>query len=471
LSAGDPPSDAYTTTVTYVETFYPLWFTYKQASTSNRIVGPERVSPLYHAVVAINDDTIYCSSYLNLDPTPGNGGEPVMMLTIPDTVSPETCSDDTSVTYSILVLDPYGNVTPGPTPSIPHGTPPIMGGTYALTGPDYAGVPEIPPGVTHISMPVNYPTVIFRTDKYHAFDPPTYENQIHEADRFRLALQLQTLDEYLDCEHRGHTRVFPELAFATPYKTIADSEIENDPILFLRELQTAVASARTPQMSAYEQSLADNFNDLFGNGDHRKKSDFGKGAQTAHDAILNNYVTDPTHVTATNWTHFTNIGNWDDESVSDAIDRSSITEFCQYCNDISTAAYYHAFRDDENRPLNGKHPHGYVLTFPPAVSGEAYPGPEASRFWSLTAYTPEAIELVPNPINQYVVASYSGAQLNPDGSLSIYMAAERPAGVPIENWLPVPNGPFNIMLRVYGVVPGSSVAENTYAPPPITSGR
>jgi len=57
------------------------------------------------------------------------------------------------------------------------------------------------------------------------------------------------------------------------------------------------------------------------------------------------------------------------------------------------------------------------MTFPPAPGPGGQAGPEASRFWSLTAYAPEAIELVPNPINKYVVASYTGAQLNPDGSL------------------------------------------------------
>ena len=75
--------------------------------------------------------------------------------------------------------------------------------------------------------------------------------------------------------------------------------------------------------------------------------------------------------------------------------------------------------------------------------------------------------MVPNPIGKYEVASYSGAQPNPDGSLSVYMARERPAGVPIANWLPIPNGPFNIMLRGYGVIPGSPAADNTYVPPAI----
>src|SRR5215471_18074826 len=92
VSAGQPPSDAYTTTVAYVETFYPLWFTYHQTGLGNpnQLVGPERVSPLYHVVVAINDDTVYCSSYLNLDPTSPQG-EPVMILTVPSTIPPGTC--------------------------------------------------------------------------------------------------------------------------------------------------------------------------------------------------------------------------------------------------------------------------------------------------------------------------------------------------------------------------------------------
>jgi len=106
-----------------------------------------------------------------------------------------------------------------------------------------------------------------------------------------------------------------------------------------------------------------------------------------------------------------------------------------------------------------------VLTFPAPTPPAVYPGPETTRFWSLTAYTEQAIELIPNPINKYVVASYSGAQLNPDGSLSVFMAAQRPEGVRFENWLPVANGPFNIVLRDYG--PGESVQMNQYTPPPI----
>lgn len=472
-----PPNNAYDTTVQYVETFYPLWFTYNQAVETNHLVGPERVSPIYHSVVMINDDTVYCSAFLEL--VDDQGAQQPMILTIPSTVSPDTCSPDTSVTYSILILDPYGDVYPTatdpcagpiPTPPIPHGPPPIPGGTYALVGPDYAGVPPIPAGAQEVQLPWNYPTIIFRSDKYHSFtEPPAlpdYVNQISQSYRFRSSLQLQMLSEYLDCPSGGQAEVkteFPD--FSIPYKTAADAEILKHPIAFLIELQTAVHSVRTPPLSACNQELSDQFDALFGDGNWRDNSDFARGAQAAHGEVVNNYVNG--HQLPNNWTHFTNIGNWNGDDISDAIDRSSITEFCQFCNDINSAGYYHAFRDGAGRALNGNNPHGYVLTFPAPTPPAVYPGPETTRFWSLTAYTPQAIELIPNSINRYEVASYSGAHLNPDGSLSIYMATEPPAGIPIENWLPVAKGPFNVVLRDYGPPEGGSVVCDTYIPPAI----
>ena len=102
------------------------------------------------------------------------------------------------------------------------------------------------------------------------------------------------------------------------------------------------------------------------------------------------------------------------------------------------------------------------MTFP---SGQI---PQAKRFWSVTAYTPNSIELIDNSADKYAVASYTpGLVTNPDGSISIYMAQQLPKAVPEANWLPVPDGPFNVMLRVYG--PEGSVADNTYIPPAITA--
>jgi hypothetical protein len=419
------PAGLFATTVAYLVQFYPLWFTYYQSqlSSHNRLAGPDRISPIYHFVVAINDDTLYASSFLDLT------AEPVI-LTIPTTAA----------TYSILGLDPYGDI-------FQTGLQPQTPGVYALTGPGFSGtVPE--DVTTPIAIPLNFSTLIFRADKFSS----TGENQIDAAAAFRASLKLQTLSEYANDPTGGATKILPEIAFAVPFKTSADELIAQAPITFLRQLQRAVAAPNTPPFSPFEQELSNRFDTLFGNGD-TQRSEFSAGAQTAHDLILDRYLT---HTGPTNWIHFTNIGDWGDH----VIERSSITEFIQFGNGISTAAYYHAFNNGTGRPLDGSNLRGYVLTFP---AGQL---PEAKRFWSLTAYTPEAIELVHNPADKYVVASYTpGLQHNSDGSLSIYMATLPPAGVTSANWLPTPPRSFNIMLRVYG--PEGDVADNTYVPPGI----
>jgi hypothetical protein len=416
----------FNTTVAYVVQFYPLWFTYYQSQLAshgrNRLVGPDRISPIYHYVVAINVDTLYVSSYLDLTAGP-------VILTIPATPPFPPKS------YSILMLDPYGDLLPASIPQAP--------GSYALIGPGgFTGT--LPTDVTPITLPVDFSALIFRADKF----SPTGEDQIKQADAFRRSLTTSV----------GAAKIVPEILFSVPFKTTADDLIAHDPIAFLRQLQRAVASDHTPTLSPYEEALSNRFDSLFANR-NVNRSEFSDGAQAAHELILDRYLThtDWAPSTQTNWIHFTNIGDWGNQ----VVERSSITEFIQYANNIKAAAYYHVFKDANGNPLDGSNPRGYVLTFP---RGQL---PEATRFWSLTAYTPEAIELVPNLAHKYAVASYTPhLQFNSnDGSLSVYMAQQLPAGVPMANWLPIPAGAFNIMLRVYG--PEESVEDNTYVPPGI----
>jgi hypothetical protein len=431
--AGNPEAvsqlSPFDTTVAYVAQFYPLWFTYYQrllgTSNTNHLIGPDRVSPIYHFAVAVNVDTLYASSFLDLS------AEPVV-VTIPTTPS------FPSMSYSILMLDPYGDLLPA-SANIPK-TP----GSYALIGPGgFTGT--LPSGVTRITLPLNYSFLAFRADKF-----------VPQADAFRRALKSQSLGDYLENQNGGAAKILPEILFAVPFKTTADDLIARDPIAFLRQLQKAVAARYTPPFSAYEEALSDRFDGLFANR-NVNRSEFSDGAQAAHELILERYLTHTDWAsTPTNWIHFVNIGDWGPQ----VVERSSITEFLQYANGINSAAYYHVFKDAKGNPLDGSNPGGYVLTFP---AGQL---PEAMRFWSVTAYTPEAIELVRNAANKYAVASYTkGLQSNSDGSLSIYMAQQLPAGVPMANWLPIPAGAFNIMLRVYG--PEGNVADNTYVPPGI----
>jgi hypothetical protein len=415
---------AFQTTVRYVVEFYPLWFTYYQSfvARQNTLAGPVRVTPLYQIVVAINVDTIYASSFLFLEEQP-------VVLTIPPTAA----------TYSVLNLNPYGEI---------FETGIRDAGIYCLTAPDYHG--PMPAGATQIEMPFDVSILIFRADRYSA----TNLDQTAAARAFQRALKLQTLLAYQQDPAGGGTLVLPEAVFSLPFKTAADELATTTPIAFLNQLQRAVNSANTPPLSPEAQALVAEFDALFAEKDSSgDEPAFRAGVRTAHRQIIDNYLSQRG---ATNWITFTNIGDWGDH----VLDRAFITEFIQYANGRSTAAYYHAFHDGAGDPLDGRNNGGYVLNFPKDQL------PEAERFWSLTAYTPDSIELIRNPARKYAVARYTpGLEYNEDGSLSVYITTLLPRGVPEANWLPVVRQPFNIMLRVYG--PEGAVADNTYVPPPI----
>ncbi|HEX4769387.1 MAG TPA: DUF1214 domain-containing protein [Bryobacteraceae bacterium] len=449
MPAGVKAQDVFTTTRDYVSQFYPLWFTYYQTSfgTPNRMVGPNKISPIYHYVVAINNDTVYASSFLDLSMEP-------VIVTIPWT----------PVNYSVLLLDRYCDIFHSALPA-------NKAGTYALYGPGF-DPSKLPDTVTPVPLPFNYMALIFRADRFKLVND-VEEDVTTEADTFRRGMSTMPLCAYLgqSCPPGvpagGPTKIVPEIEFVLPFKTFADTLIALDPIAFLRQLQTAVDSPKTPPMSEAVQTLSTTFNALFANRTASNRSEFARGARAAHNLIINQYLA---NTGDTNWITYQNIGHWcpnpadfctnPDPGSSLAVQRSSITEFIQYANDHEAAAYFHAFKDRDGSPLDGTDPNGYVLTF---SSSEI---PSTNRFWSLTAYTPNAIELVPNSADKYLVASYTPElQKNADGSVSIYIARRLPRGVPAANWLPIPAGPFNVMLRDYG--PTGSVADNTYVPPGI----
>ena len=415
-AAGNAPSNASNTAYDYVVTFYPRWFTYLQTHV-NKLLGPDRISPIYHAVVAINDDTLYASAFVSVTDQP-------VIVTVPSTTD----------NYSVLQLDQYGSVFTG----IPNN----QAGVYGLTGPDWHGT--LPANVVPIPVPYSNTALIFRADKY-----VNGQDMRQEGEKFRRNLHLATLSDYLADPQAGRARIVPEVGFATPYKTLAVALIANHPISFLQILQTAVLAPTTQPLTPDEQNLSDSFNALF--SDPSNWPEMSAGAQAAHVDIDNNYLTHT--LSGTNWVNFIDIGQWD-QTFQGYLNRSGITDYLQYGNNLKAAAYYHAFTDGNGNPLDGGS-HSYTLTF---LKGQQ---PQVTRFWSLTAYLPVSIELVPNPAKKYVVASYTpGLVTAADGSVTIVMSVNQPQGVPTANWLPIPNGPFNVMLRAYG--PKDA---NSYVPP------
>jgi hypothetical protein len=110
--------------------------------------------------------------------------------------------------------------------------------------------------------------------------------------------------------------------------------------------------------------------------------------------------------------------------------------------------------------LTGAGNNTYTITFP------ANNIPDCSRFWSITAYTSDAIELVPNAADKYAVASYTpGLVKNGDGSITITLRTIDTETVDA-NVLPIPSDRFSVMLRVYG--PLGTAKAGTYIPPVVT---
>jgi hypothetical protein len=425
--ASHDSADPFDTAFNYVVTFYPRWFTFLQTVQTNRLVGPDRISPIYHAVVAINVDTLYASAFFSIKDQP-------VIVTVPST----------NTVYSVLLLDEYGNAVPGITAAQPGGP----GAVYALTGPSWSGG-TLPDGAIQIKPGVNNGAIIFRADKY-VKNGNVYEDMRKEANNFRRNLCLVSLPQYQPCPNAGLAEILPEVVFAVPYKGLAVALIANQPILFLKSLQTAVLSPTTQPLTPDEQALSDNFNAFF--SDPSNWPQMAAATKAAHTDIDDNYLT--TTLQGTNWVHFTDIADW--VQPSQYLDRSSVTDYIQYGNNISAASYYHAFVDGKGIPLDGS-AHNYVLTFKQGRQ------PLVTRFWSVTAYLPLSIELVPNSANKYAVASYTpDLDTAENGSVSIVMAVKKPVGVPRANWLPIPKGPFNILLRAYG--PENA---DTYVPPPI----
>lgn len=93
--------------------------------------------------------------------------------------------------------------------------------------------------------------------------------------------------------------------------------------------------------------------------------------------------------------------------------------------------------------------------------------PPVNAFWSLTMYEQPASLLVANPINRYLINSpmLRNLKREADGGLTIYVQHESPGKDKESNWLPAPQGPFSVVLRLYW--PKPEAANGAWTKPPL----
>ncbi len=137
-----------------------------------------------------------------------------------------------------------------------------------------------------------------------------------------------------------------------------------------------------------------------------------------------------------------------------------------YGNDAAEAAYPMSREDATGAVLDtGKHQ--YTLAFP------ARQFPPVNAFWSVTMYDGKSQLLIENPINRYLINSpmLPGLKKNADGTLTLYIQKDSPGKDKEANWLPAPDGPAYLVMRLYwpkteapSVLP---IGNGTWQPPGI----
>lgn len=117
-------------------------------------------------------------------------------------------------------------------------------------------------------------------------------------------------------------------------------------------------------------------------------------------------------------------------------------------------------------PLDGSK-HRYTLTF---AAGQL---PPVNAFWSVTMYDGKTQFLIKNSINRYLINSpmLSTMKKGDDGSVTLYIQKDSPGADKEANWLPAPDGPIYLVMRLYwpketppSILP---VGEGKWQPPAI----
>jgi len=115
-----------------------------------------------------------------------------------------------------------------------------------------------------------------------------------------------------------------------------------------------------------------------------------------------------------------------------------------YGNSPEEATYPLTRIDGEGQTLDASK-NNYTLTFP---AGQQ---PPVNAFWSLTMYDGKTQLLIENPINRYLINSpmLPNMKTNQDGSLTLYIQNKSPGTDKEANWLPAPDGPIYLVMRLY----------------------
>jgi hypothetical protein len=150
----------------------------------------------------------------------------------------------------------------------------------------------------------------------------------------------------------------------------------------------------------------------------------------------------------------------------DWLERAAAAKGGIYGNDAIEAMYPLTKTLADGEVLDGSK-HNYALMF---HAGQL---PPVNAFWSVTMYDGKTQFLIKNPINRYLINSpmLPAMKTAADGSLTLYIQKDSPGADKESNWLPAPDGPIYLVMRLYWpkTTPPSILpaGEGTWKPPAV----
>jgi hypothetical protein len=362
------------------------------------------------AIITPNSDTPYSLLWLDLR------AEPVV-LSVP--------AVEKSRYYSVMLCDGntfnYGYIgqrATGPEP-----------GDYLVAGPDWKG--ETPAGIKKVfRSSTQFSLVAYRTQLFNAADMPNvvkvqagYKAQPLSAYLKQPAPAAAPLINFPKINNEMvKTGFFDYLDFALQFAPAGPEEmairaklarigVGAGKTLDLKDLSAEQKTAIAEGMKEGEAKVVDAVKNL-----GTKINGWNVASLTGDRAFFN--------------------GDW--------LNRATAAKAGIYGNDAVEAMYPLTTALPNGEPLDGSK-HNYTLTF---GAGEF---PPVNAFWSVTMYDGKTQFLIKNPINRYLINSpmLPDMKKNADGSLTLYIQKDSPGKDKQANWLPAPNGPIYLVMRLY----------------------
>ncbi|MGH3725649.1 MAG: DUF1254 domain-containing protein [Mycobacterium sp.] len=382
----------------------------------------------FRDVTAPNADTLYTNGFVDV------GKEP-WVLSVPE-------ANDRY--YLFPMLDGWTNVFEAPGKRT-TGTGPQ---TYAITGPGWKGT--LPQGVEEYKSPTS---IVWLLGRIYCTGTPEDYAAVH---KLQDGISLVPLSSYGKPYTAPAGTVDPSIDMKTPVR----EQVNNlSTTAYFQLLATLMKDNPTAEA---DKSMVE------------KMAKIGLAAGKPFDIdklgteTVNALESVPKEAVGKIMAHFKdageNINGWIFTTKTglygtDYLQRAAVTAVGLGANLPQDAVYPTSEVDSTGKPYDGANK--YVLRFAKDQL------PPAQGFWSLTMYD-EGYFFVDNPLNRYTLSQRNNPTPNADGSVNLYLQHENPGPEKEANWLPVPTGKFNLMLRLYWPKETPpSIIDGTWKPPAV----